>query len=191
MLVSSSQPSAAVFDHATPVVRDVPAKPEPPMYYQADEQWGGLPYATVDGTISTHGCGLASAAMAASYLTETEIDPPRLLNLVGNRCISDDVNDMSKSCQELHDIYGLHYSNRLTTKDEALDYVADGWIAFAGMHGQLTDDGKSYAGHVVLIWRVDESGVWIRDPYNPALQKPLTFEQFSAVHFDYFYALGA
>lgn len=160
------------------VVRDTPA-PEPPLYYQADERWGGLPYATADGCV----------AMAASYLTGEEITPPVLLNLVGNRCIDGGVNHMGRFCEELQALYGFEYRD-LWTLEDAESHLRDGWMLFAGMEGAVYEGGKEYGGHVLLIWNCDEEGVYIRDPDDPTLQAPISWERFRAIEWgSYFYAI--
>lgn len=170
------------------VVRDTPA-PEPPLYYQADERWGGLPYATADGCVAESGCGLCCAAMAASYLTGEEITPPVLLNLVGNRCIDGGVNHMGRFCEELQALYEFEYRD-LWTLEDAESHLRDGWMLFAGMEGAVYEGGKEYGGHVLLIWKCDEEDVYIRDPDDPTLQAPISWERFRAIEWgSYFYAI--
>lgn len=171
------------------VVRDTPAPTEPPLYYQADERWGGLPYATADSCVAESGCGLCCAAMAASYLTGEEITPPVLLNLVGNRCIDGGVNHMGRFCEEMQDLYSIEYRD-LWTLEDAESHLRDGWMLFAGMEGAVYEGGKEYGGHVLLIWKCDEEGVYIRDPDDPNLQSPISWERFRAIECgSYFYAI--
>ena len=170
------------------VVSDKPA-PSVPVYTQTDERWGGLPYATADSCIAESGCGLCCAAMAASYLTGEEITPPALLNLVGNRCIDGGVNHMGRFCEELQALYGIEYQD-LWTLEDAEKYLRDGWMLFAGMSGAVYEGGREYGGHVLLIWKCDETGVYIRDPDGAALQAPISWEQFRAIEWgSYFYAI--
>lgn len=171
------------------VVRDTPDPTEPPLYYQADERWGGLPYATADSCVAESGCGLCCAAMAASYLTGEEITPPVLLNLVGNRCIDGGVNHMGRFCEEMQDLYSIEYRD-LWTLEDAESHLRDGWMLFAGMEGAVYEGGKEYGGHVLLIWKCDEEGVYIRDPDDPNLQSPISWERFRAIEWgSYFYAI--
>ena len=67
-LVVATQPQPDVEEpNEMPVVYDTPASSEPPLYYQTDERWGGLPYADAD--LATSGCGLTCAAMAWEHLS--------------------------------------------------------------------------------------------------------------------------
>ena len=170
------------------VVYDTPA-PEPPLYYQADERWGGLPYATADSCVSESGCGLCCAAMAASYLTGEEITPPVLLNLVGNRCIDGGVNHMGRFCEELQALYGIEYRD-LWTLEDAEKALREGWMLFAGMEGAVYEGGHEYGGHVLLVWKCDEDGVYIRDPDDLTLQDSISWERFREIEWgSYFYAI--
>lgn len=190
-LVALSQPAEAPEEPEPATVTDKPSKAvtEPPLYYQADERWGGLPYATEDGVLATHGCGLTAAAMAASYITGEEITPPVLLNLVGNRCVVDGMNDMGLLCEELHDLYFTESEGPLWTADEAEAHLSDGWMLFGGMQGSVIEGHQSYGGHVLLVWKMDERGVYIRDPDDPTLVGPIGLEEFRATDWSYFYAI--
>ena len=169
-------------------MKDAPAI-EPPLYYQADERWGGLPYATADSCVAESGCGLCCAAMAASYITGEDITPPVLLNLVGNRCIDGGVNHMGRFCEELNALYGIEYQD-LWNLGDAERYLRDGWLLLAGMSGPVYEGGKEYGGHVLFIWRCDSSGIYIRDPDDINLAAPITWEQFRAIDWgSYFYAI--
>lgn len=172
-----------------PVVYDTPAEPQVPLYLQTDERWGGLPYATADSCVAESGCGLCCAAMAASYLSGEDITPPVLLNLVGNRCIDGGVNHMGRFCEELRDLYGIEYRD-LWTLEDAESHLRDGWMLFAGMEGAVYEGGKEYGGHVLLIWKCDEEGVYIRDPDDATLTAPISWERFREIEWgSYFYAI--
>lgn len=69
-----------------------------------------------------------------------------------------------------------------------LQNVSDGWLAFAGMSGTLGD--RDYGGHVVLIWRADDDGYWIRDPASAGNSaRTFTLEELEQVDFHYFYCI--
>lgn len=163
---------------------------EPPLYYQADERWGGLPYATAESDIAESGCGLCAAASAAAYLTGKDyIDPPYLLNLIGNRCIDGGVNHMGLFCQELQALYGVEYQD-LWSLEDAEAYLRDGWMLFAGMGGSVYEGGREYESHVLLVWKCDAEGVYIRDSADVNLATPITWEQFEEINWSsYFYAI--
>ena len=66
----------------------------------------------------------------------------------------------------------------------------DGWMLFAGMEGAVYEGGNKYGGHVLLIWKCDEEGVYIRDPDDLTLQAPISWERFRAAEWgSYFYAI--
>lgn len=170
-------------------VYDEPAPSEPPLWLQADERWGGLPYASLEGTVASAGCGLCCAAMAASYLTGDEITPPELLNQVGNTCIDGGMNHMGLFCENLRALYGIEYTD-LWALDDAEAHLRDGWGLLAGMSGQVHEGGRSYEAHVLYVWGCDESGVYVRDPADATLTQPISWERFRSIEWgSYFYAV--
>lgn len=190
LLVSVSQPETnAPISYELATIYDTPAHAEPPLYYQADERWGGLPYATADSTVAESGCGLCCAAMAASYITGEDITPPVLLNLVGNRCIDGGMNHMGRFCEELNDLYGIEYQD-LWSLEDAEEHLRAGWMIFAGMGGKVYPKGREYGAHVLLIWRCDSKSVYIKDPDDVTFGGSVTWEQFEAIDWgSYFYAI--
>lgn len=172
-------------------VYDTPATMiTPPLYYQADERWGGLPYATAESNVAESGCGLCAAASAAAFLTGKDyITPSYLLNLVGNSCIDGGVNHMGRFCEQLNAIWGIQYQD-LWTLTDAEQYLIDGWGLLAGMSGSVYEGGREYGAHVLYIWGYDDQGVYIRDSADPLLQTPITWEQFESIEWgSYFYAI--
>lgn len=172
-------------------VNDTPAvMSKPPTYYQADERWGGLPYASADSTVSESGCGLCAAASAAAWLTGKDyITPSYLLNLVGNRCIDGGQNHMGRFCEELNALYGIEHQD-LWTLTDAEQYLIDGWGLLAGMSGSVYEGGREYGAHVLYVWGYDDQGVYIMDSADPQLQSPISWEQFEAIDWgSYFYAV--
>lgn len=189
-LVMSNDGGGEVYaiEPAISEIRDKPA-PEPPLYYQKDERWGGLPYATADSDIAESGCGLCCAAMAASYITGEDITPPVLLNLVGNRCIDGGMNHMGRFCEELNALYGIEYQD-LWSLEDAEEYLRAGWMIFAGMGGKVYPEGREYGAHVLLVWRCDSENVYIKDPDDVSFGGSITWEQFEAIDWgSYFYAI--
>lgn len=56
------------------------------------------------------------------------------------------------------------------------------------MSGTLGD--RDYGGHVVLIWRADDDGYWIRDPASAGNSaRAFTLEELEQVDFHYFYCI--
>lgn len=162
--------------------RPVPEGNWMPLWLQADPQWADTPYS--DGTIETYGCGLTCAAMAIKYMTVQDVTPLALSGVVGEECLTDRVNDMAKFCEWIvanYPAYGIEYSGKVWRIEDALSMVDDGWVVMAGMEGPLGD--RSYGGHVILIWDVDEDGnYWVRDPDDAAnSERPWTREELEAV----------
>lgn len=181
--------SQAVTAAETPIIYDEPAS-EPPYYYQASEEWGGLPYATADSNIAESGCGLCCAAMAAAYLTGDDyITPVYLLNQVGNRCIDGGMNHMGMFCDELEAIWGFEHTDAMWMLDDAESYLRGGWCLFGGMSGSVVEGHRSYGAHVLFVWKCDESGVYIRDPADPTLTGPISWDEFRAIDWGSFYAI--
>lgn len=147
--------------------RPVPEGTHMPLWLQTDPQWSYIPYA--GGTIGTSGCGLTAAAMALKYMTLQEVTPLQLAEAVGDSCLTGGVNDPSKFCSwiaEHYAEYRVESGGRAYRLDDALAAVDDGWLVMAGMSGTLGD--ATYDGHVVLIWRHDDEGYWVRDPDSGA-----------------------
>ena len=160
-----------------------------PLWLQTDPQWDYIPYA--GGTIGDHGCGLTCAAMAVKYMTLQDITPLTLASFVGDTCLTDGVNDPGKFCAwiaEHYPEYGIESTPISYDLAPVLQNVSDGWLAFAGMSGTLGD--RDYGGHVVLIWRADDDGYWIRDPASAGNSaRAFTLEELEQVDFHYFYCI--
>lgn len=160
-----------------------------PIWLQTDPQWDYIPYA--GGTIGDHGCGLTCAAMAVKYMTLQDITPLTLASFVGDTCLTDGVNDPGKFCAwiaEHYPEYGIESTPISYDLAPVLQNVSDGWLAFAGMSGTLGD--RDYGGHVVLIWRADDDGYWIRDPASAGNSaRAFTLEELEQVDFHYFYCI--
>lgn len=173
------------------IVRDRPIAEgnSMPLWLQTDPQWDYVPYA--GGTIGDYGCGLTCAAMAIKYMTLQDITPLTLASFVGNACLTDGVNDPGKFCTwiaEHYPEYGIESTPISYDLAPVLQNVSDGWLAFAGMSGTLGD--RDYGGHVVLIWRADEDGYWIRDPASAGNSaRAFTLEELEQVDFTYFYCI--
>lgn len=176
--------------------RDKPASPAlysgqtMPFYLQDDPQWAQLPYA--GGTIGDSGCGLACAAMAIEFMTTQRTDPRTLADAVGDACLTAGVNDPGKFCAWIADHYadyGISHTDIYFNSSDALRDVRDGKMVFASLSGDFGE--RSYGGHIVLLWRSDGSGIWVRDPMSGAnSQTPLTDDEFHSVNWVYFYSIS-
>lgn len=170
---NTQQPAPHPQTEQPETANDVPAGPKPagtfmPLYLQAEPQWASVPYA--GGTIGDSGCGLTCAAMAVTYLTGQEVTPPDLAAAVGDSCLTDGVNDPEKFGKWIVETYhdsGITSTGKLYRLDDALEQVDAGAIAFAGIHNGTLGDA-AYMGHVVMIWRHDDAGYWVRDPASGA-----------------------
>lgn len=172
----------------TPIVYDEPAPSIVPIFTQTDERWGGLPYA--DGDLSTSGCGLTCAAMAWSYLSGEAWTPTRLLNAVGNSCVEAGVNNMQKFADWMcSQDPTLDRTVTYESTDRALGDLAGGRLVFGAMTGRLTDGGREYGGHIVLLAGVDDGVVTIHDPCE-MYALTLTKGEFEAVAWEYFVSIG-
>lgn len=186
-LVGTSQPEPQPEPEPV-VVEDTPAEPQVPVYYQRDERWGGLPYA--DGDLSTSGCGLTCAAMAWSYLSGEEWTPVRVLNAVGNDYVQAGQNYMPGFCEWMRSQDPtLDYTVMYEDRQRALDEAAQGRMVFGSMTGQLTEDGESYGGHIVLICGVQGDEITVHDPCSVI---PVTIDsaRFQEVDWGYFISIG-
>lgn len=180
---------AAAEQMATVYDRPIAEGNHMPLWLQSDPQWASVPYA--GGTVGDAGCGMVCAAMALEYMTLQGITPLQFADYVGDTCLTDGVNDPGKFCRWIYDHYkdyGIEWRSIYYTLDRALADVKDGWLVFAGMSGTLGD--KDYEGHVVLIWRADDEGYWLRDPADADNSaRPFSAEELSQVDFKYFYSI--
>lgn len=159
-----------------------------PLWLQDDPQWSGEPYA--GSTVGEAGCGLACAAMAVHALTGTELSPGAMAAAAGDSCLTDGVNDMGKFCEWIGGRWeGVRHSEIYYDLGRALEDVSSGSLVFAGVRGDLGPE--SYGGHVVLIWRSDGDGFWLRDPASAEnSSRPFSRSELEQSGFRYFYAIG-
>lgn len=182
----TEQPTPEPLTVREKVSKPVPAGTYMPLYLQTDTQWAAVPYAS--DTIGDSGSGLACAAMAVKALTTQDVTPLTLSESVGSACLTDGVNDPEKLAQwmaDTYDDYGIEVSPKVYATKRALAYVNDGWLCFAGLSGSFGD--SDYSGHVILIWKPDESGYWVRDPASAGNSAHVfTASELNAVDFSYF-----
>lgn len=141
-----------------------------PLYLQTQQSWSNVPYG--NDTIGISGCGLTCAAMTVEWFTGERCTPFDLANQVGNHCMvyADDgtlVNDMGLFGDYLHEKYGFDVSEQYWSVKRALAEVNNDYsqtVVWAGVNGQLGNEW--YDGHVIVIYRVDDEYVEIRDPYS-------------------------
>lgn len=164
---------------------------DPIHYVQTDKRWANMPYG--EGSIATHGCGLTAAASYISWVTkDASYTPISLHEAVGDSCLTDGVNDMGKFCEYIHSTYGDEYKQQTWNIDEAKQDLKQGYCLFASVYTGLRAEGKQYEGHIVLVYRWDDSGIWIMDPYDKDYEGAMSEDKFDAVFSDgrsYFYAI--
>lgn len=167
-------------------IKPISADAYMPLYLQTEPQWAHFPYA--NGTIGDSGCGLACAAMAIKYMTTQDVTPATLSDLVGASCLTDNVNDPAKFASWIvstYPEYGITATPKFYLLESALDMVNSGWVCFAGLSGGFGE--AIYASHVVLLWRSDDGGYWVRDPASAANSAhAFTAEELHSVDFSYF-----
>lgn len=141
-----------------------------PLYLQTQQSWSNVPYG--NNTIGISGCGLTCAAMTVEWFTGERCTPFDLVYQVGNDCMvyADDgtlVNDMGLFGDYLHEKYGFDVSEQYWSVKRALAEVNNDYsqtVVWAGVNGQLGNEW--YDGHIIVIYRVGDEYVEIRDPYN-------------------------
>lgn len=151
-------------DSVQVVVEDEPAKShQVPLYLQTDPQWSGYQYSS--GTIESHGCGLVSAAIAASYLLDEDITPDILSQSAGDAFLSSGLNDSDAICRWLSEHYGLQWTGEKWLLQDAVQMLDDGCVVLASMQGQLGEE--NYGGHIVLLYEhTDDDCFYLRDPFS-------------------------
>lgn len=146
------------------VVEDKPVKSDSvPLYLQTDPQWSGYQYSS--GTIESHGCGLVSAAIAASYLLDEGITPDILSSSAGDAFLSSGLNDSDAICRWLSERYGFQWSGEKWFLQDAVQMLDEGYVVLASMEGQLGEE--NYGGHIVLLYEhTDDDCFYLRDPFS-------------------------
>lgn len=154
----------AGIDSMPVIVEDKPTKSHSvPLYLQTDPQWSGDQYSS--GTIESHGCGLVSAAIAASYLLDEDITPDLLSMYAGDAFLSGSLNDSDAICRWLSEHYGFQWSGEKWLFQDAVQMLDDGYVVLASMEGQLGEE--SYGGHIVLLYEhTDDDCFYLRDPFS-------------------------
>ena len=128
--------------------------PEVPLYLQQDypsTMYGAYP-------VASHGCGITSMAMLATYMTDDELTVPEMCNRFGQYCLDTGTN---------HAIFrnepaGMGFFLREFTSDPeaAKEALRDGYIVVSLQHkGYWT-----FGGHFIVIEKITEDDmVQVRD----------------------------
>lgn len=128
--------------------------PEVPLYFQRD--YGNTMYGGY--LLRTHGCGITSLAMLATYLTDTEWSPPTLCDIFGSYCgvHGTDVRLFWQAPSKL----GYYFKEYVYTDDEAWQALEDGYLVVAKeLAGYWTRGGH----YIVLEKLTEDEQVVVRD----------------------------
>lgn len=129
-----------------------------PQYFQTD--YPDVPYGNY-GTVSTHGCGITSLAMVASYLLDEELTPDILAEQFG------EYNTKTGSKWTLFpdsaEVLGLTIIDRTWDIRSVADALKNGSVAIACCHeNSIFTNG----GHFIVLTGVNADGkIFVQDPY--------------------------
>ena len=133
--------------------------PTVPMFFQTDypyTNYGGY------GSVATHGCGIASLAMVASYLNDREILPDELALKYGHYNTSGGSSWMlfPETAEEL----GIVMENQTWKWSELEEALREGKVIIANAH---ESSPFTSGGHFVVLTGITEDGkVFVNDPYK-------------------------
>ena len=130
-----------------------------PMFFQTDypyTNYGGY------GSVATHGCGIASLAMVASYLNDREILPDELAEKYGRYNTSGGSSWMlfPETAEEL----GIVMEKQTWKWTDIEEALKEGKVIIANAH-----EGSPFTsgGHFVVLTGITEEGkVMVNDPYK-------------------------
>ncbi len=147
----------------TTVPTTVPVETEPPkvtidevpLYLQTDypdDRYG-------EGTIASSGCGIASVAMVATYLTDHEYLPDELADYFGGFA-NNNIDRVNYALEKLQLPYETGLNFHETIRELEKGKVA---IALMNKNSILTD-----TQHFVVLSKINEKGrIVVLDPYGP------------------------
>lgn len=128
--------------------------PEVPLYLQAN--YSTSKYGQY--RLSTHGCGITSMAMLASYMTDEELTPAVLAKRYGNYCFSNGT-DGSLFVNE-PPAMGFYLKERCFDYNQAKRALKDGYIVVVSQSAGYWTRG----GHFLVLESIDENDmVTVRD----------------------------
>lgn len=128
--------------------------PEAPLYLQQDYPhtlYGAFP-------IRTHGCGITTMAMLATYMTDTPLTPPTMCERYGQYCHRNGTDGMIfiNEPKEM----GFYFQKRVFEPGDALKALEDGYPVVCIQH-------KGYwtgSAHYLLLEELTEDGlIRVRD----------------------------
>ena len=128
--------------------------PEVPLYLQQDyptTMYGAYP-------VATHGCGITSMAMLATYLTDDELTVPEMCGKFGRYCLDTGTNFVIFENEPA----GLGFFLRKFTRDddEAKEALQEGYVVVSLQHRGYWTRG----GHFIVIEEITQDDkVRVRD----------------------------
>lgn len=128
--------------------------PEVPLYLQRD--YGNTMYGGY--RLATHGCGITSMAMLATYLADEEWTPPELCDIFGSYCglHGTDV----RLFWQANSVLGYFYRGYVYDDDEAWQALQDGYLVVAKESAGYWTRGGHY---IVLEKLTEDDKVVVRD----------------------------
>lgn len=129
--------------------------PEMPLYLQND--YGDFLYGQYPMT--THGCGICSLSMVASYVTDTEWRPTVMSDKFSryNRFVGTDVTLFYQALAEVD----YYYVGAVYNRDEAWRLLQDGYPLIVRERNGYWTQGS---GHYITVEKINEDGkVVVRD----------------------------
>lgn len=128
--------------------------PSAPLYLQQDypnTRYGAYP-------IVTHGCGITTMAMLATYMSDTELTPPTLCERYGRYC-SVKGTDRTLFVHTPGEM-GFYLKQQVFNSKLALEALQQGYIVVCLQHEGLWTSG----GHFLLLEKMNENGtIQVRD----------------------------
>ncbi len=130
--------------------------PEVPQYFQQD--YADVRYGGWNGTVATHGCGITTLAMLATYMTDTELTPADLAGPFQR--YSSDAGTEFSLFDESPGMLGYYFEKRVFSWKEAYAALEEGKPVVSL---QFADHFTTTAHFLVLCGLTDEGKVMVKD----------------------------
>ncbi len=128
--------------------------PEAPLYLQQDYQ--GTRYGAY--SVVTHGCGITTLAMTASYMSDKQYTVPALCDTYGRYC-TEHGSDRTLFVHTPGDL-GFYLKEQIFNASKAYEALQQGYVVVGLQHEGYWTRG----GHYLLFEQVNENGlVLVRD----------------------------
>ena len=127
-----------------------------PLYNQLD--YPKTPYGGY-GTVASHGCGITSVAMVASYLNDTMYYPDKLARQFGN--YNTENGSYWILMEDSAEVLGLSLQERTYSTKRVMEALANGQVIIALQGKGLFTGG----GHFIVLTGLNEEGkILVNDP---------------------------